>query len=140
MEAVSPPLFLRFVNLLLNDAVFLLDEALSNMARIRTMDQARENGEWNGLPANERAQNLAFLQQTGAIARFDNILARDTIKTLEMLTAEIKIVFTHPTMVDRVAAMLNYFLYHLVGPKKKNFKVGGVFRLRDFFMRFIIVK
>lgn len=27
-------------------------------------------------------------------------------------------------MVDRVAAMLNYFLCHLVGPKKKNFKVN----------------
>jgi hypothetical protein len=27
-------------------------------------------------------------------------------------------------MVDRVAAMLNYFLCHLVGPKKKNFKVS----------------
>lgn len=127
MEAVSPPLFLRFVNLLLNDAVFLLDEALSNMARIRTMNQARENGEWNGLPANERAQNMAFLQQTGAIARFNNILARDTIKTLERLTGEIKIVFTHPTMVDRVAAMLNYFLCNLVGPKKKNFKVCEIF-------------
>jgi len=28
-------------------------------------------------------------------------------------------------MVDRVAAMLNYFLCHLVGPKKKNFKVSN---------------
>lgn len=41
MEAVSPPLFLRFVNLLLNDAVFLLDEALSNMAQLKTMQAAR---------------------------------------------------------------------------------------------------
>lgn len=37
MEAVTPPIFLRFVNLLMNDAVFLLDEALNNMAQIRTM-------------------------------------------------------------------------------------------------------
>lgn len=41
MEAVTPPIFLRFVNLLMNDAVFLLDEALSNMAQIRTMRAAR---------------------------------------------------------------------------------------------------
>lgn len=41
MEAVNPPLFLRFLNLLMNDAVFLLDEALSNMAQIRTMMAAR---------------------------------------------------------------------------------------------------
>lgn len=41
MEAVQPPLFLRFINLLMNDAVFLLDEALSNMAQLRQMFQAR---------------------------------------------------------------------------------------------------
>lgn len=41
MEAVHPPLFLRFVNLLINDAIFLLDEALGNMAQIRTMQTAQ---------------------------------------------------------------------------------------------------
>lgn len=41
MEAVHPPLFLRFVNLLMNDAIFLLDEALGNMAQIRTMQTAQ---------------------------------------------------------------------------------------------------
>lgn len=29
LEDYKPPLFLRFVNLLINDAIFLLDEALS---------------------------------------------------------------------------------------------------------------
>lgn len=66
------------------------------------------------------------MQHTGMAARFDNILGRDTIRTLEHLTSKITIVFTHTTMVDRVAAMLNYFLYNLVGPKKKNFKVSAV--------------
>lgn len=40
MEAVHPPLFLRFVNLLINDAIFLLDESLSNMAKIKEMQTA----------------------------------------------------------------------------------------------------
>lgn len=56
--------------------------------------------------------------------RFDNILGKETINTFKYLTSEIKSIFCHPTMVDRVAAMLNYFLCHLVGPKKKNFKVS----------------
>lgn len=42
MEAVQPPLFLRFINLLMNDAVFLLDEALSNMAQLKQMIEARQ--------------------------------------------------------------------------------------------------
>lgn len=41
MEAVSPPLFLRFINILINDAIFLLDEALSNMAQLRQMQTAQ---------------------------------------------------------------------------------------------------
>lgn len=41
MEAVNPPLFLKFVNLLINDAIFLLDEALSYMAKLKEMQQAR---------------------------------------------------------------------------------------------------
>lgn len=66
---------------------------------------------------------MAYLQHIGMIARFNNILGKDTIRTLVNLTSEITIVFTHSTMVDRVAAMLNYFLLKLVGPNQKNFKV-----------------
>lgn len=73
--------------------------------------------------ARERAQNLGYLNHTGNLARFNNILGKDTIRTLEKLTSQITIVFTHSTMVDRIAAMLNYFLLNLVGPNKKNFKV-----------------
>jgi ubiquitin conjugation factor E4 A len=70
MEAVTPPLFLRFVTLLMNDAVFLLDEALSNMAQLRQMQTAREAGEWQQLPIHEREQNEGYLQHIGMIARF----------------------------------------------------------------------
>ncbi|XP_028165916.1 ubiquitin conjugation factor E4 A [Ostrinia nubilalis] len=123
MEAVHPPIFLRFVNLLMNDAIFLLDEALGNMAQIRTMQTAQESGAWNDLPNNEREQNLGNLSHIGMLARFDNILGRDTIRTLVRLTAHAPYVFCHPTLVERIASMLNYFLLHLVGPNKKNFKV-----------------
>jgi ubiquitin conjugation factor E4 A len=123
MEAVTPPLFLRFVNLLMNDAVFLLDDALSNMAQLRQMQMAREAEEWQQLPIHEREQNEGYMEHIGMITRFDNVLGRETIHTLELLTSKITSIFCHPTMVDRIAAMLNYFLSHLVGPKKKNFKV-----------------
>jgi ubiquitin conjugation factor E4 A len=56
-------------------------------------------------------------------SRFNNVLGRETIHTLEFLTSKITSIFCHLTMVDRIAEMLNYFLSHLVGPKKKNFKV-----------------
>lgn len=124
MEAVNPPIFLRFVNLLINDAIYLLDESLSNLQQIRTLQHAQDAGDWSLLPANEREQNLANMQHLGNLARYDNILGRDTINILKLLTSEVPDIFCHPSMVDRVAAMLNYFLLHLVGPNKGNFKVS----------------
>ncbi|KAL7305224.1 hypothetical protein TKK_0002609 [Trichogramma kaykai] len=123
MESVQPPLFLRFINLLVNDAVFLLDDALSNITQLRQMMHARDSGEWEKLSQQEREQQTYYLEHIGMIARFDNILGRETIQTLKMLTSEIKTIFCHPTMVDRIAAMLNYLLLQLVGPNKKNLKV-----------------
>ncbi|XP_063624083.1 ubiquitin conjugation factor E4 A [Cydia splendana] len=123
MEAVHPPIFLRFVNLLINDAIYLLDEALGNMAQIRTMQTAQESGGWANLTPQEREQNFGNLSHIGMLARFDNILGRDTIRTLVRLTAHAPYVFCHPTLVERIASMLNYFLLHLVGPNKKNLKV-----------------
>lgn len=148
MEAAQPPLFLRFINLLINDAVFLLDEALSNMAQLRQLLQERyltdmtrsyypifllhnsmllsierESEEWKKLSQHERDQQARYLQRLGMIARFDNILGGKTIDMLKLLTTEIKSIFCHPTMVDRIASMLNYLLLKLVGPNKKNLKV-----------------
>lgn len=124
MEAVDPPLFLRFINLLINDAIYLLDESLNNLQQIRTLQEAEDAGEWNNLSGQERQQNMGNLRHLGMMTRFDNILGRDTINLLVLLTTEIRATFCHHSMVDRVAAMLNYFLLHLVGPKKGNFKVS----------------
>ena len=70
MEAVTPPLFLRFVNLLMNDAVFLLDDALSNIAQLRQMQMAREAGEWQQLSIHEHEQNEGYMEHIGMITRF----------------------------------------------------------------------
>ncbi|KAH8263716.1 hypothetical protein KR044_012934 [Drosophila immigrans] len=123
MEAIEPPIFLRFINLLINDAIFLLDESLSNLEQIKQLQRAQDNGEWNNLSHSERQQQTTNLHHLGMLARFDNILGRDTINILKLLTTEIQSIFCHNSMVDRIAAMLNYFLLHLVGPQRERFKV-----------------
>ena len=62
----------------------------------------------------------------GRLARYHNIMGKETIEMLDRLSAKISAVFTHPTMVDRIAAMLNYFLKHLVGPDRKSLKVQNI--------------
>ena len=119
-----PPLFLRFVNLLVNDAIFLLDEALGYMKQIQEGEAARP--QWADLPPNERSSRENEYLHMGRLARYHNIMGLDNIKMLDTLTKDISAVFTHSTMVDRIAAMLNYFLKSLVGPERKSFKVKNL--------------
>ena len=123
MEATVPPLFLRFINLLMNDAIFILDEALSCMNKLRELQQKRDSGEWEKLPLHQRQENEMEFRRTGQMAKSCNIIGRDTINTLSWITGEIKTIFSHKTLVDRMCSMLNYFLVHLVGPNKRNLKV-----------------
>lgn len=123
MDSVQSPIFLRFINLLVNDAIFLLDEGLSLMAKLREAQQERDSGAWARENTQQRQQNEANFVHLGRLAKFHNFIGRDTIVTLTMITDHVKSFFSHKILVDRMASMLNYFLHHLVGPNKKNFKV-----------------
>ncbi|XP_071105758.1 ubiquitin conjugation factor E4 A-like [Haliotis cracherodii] len=123
IEDTDPPLFLRFVNLLINDAIFLLDEALQYMSQIKEKQQEKERGDWNNLEPRQRQETDNNFRHLGMLARYHNVMANYTIHALELLTREIQSIFCHSMLVDRIAGMLNYFLLHLVGPKQRNFNV-----------------
>ncbi|BFZ02587.1 hypothetical protein BsWGS_05626 [Bradybaena similaris] len=119
----NPPLFLRFINLLVNDATYLLDEALMFMGQIKEKQTERDRGDWARLSEAQRHQEEANLQQISRLAQYHNVMGSATISTLKMITGEIQSIFCHPTFVDRIASMLNYFLCRLVGPKQKELSV-----------------
>lgn len=124
MEAAVPPRFLQFVNLLMNDAIYLLDEGLSYVAQLKEQQQQRAGGTWPDVPVGrQRQEREAQYQHVTMLARFHNLMGKETIRTLSMMTSEITGIFVHSTVVDRVASMLNYFLQHLVGPKRKDFAI-----------------
>lgn len=124
IDSARPPLFLRFINLLMNDAIFLLDEALGYMNQLKEAEKRRTTEEWRKLNPQQRAQAEAGYAHVGRLARFHNVLSLSTINTIAWLTTEIKTIFSHPTLVDRIANMLNYFLKHLVGPEQGKFNVS----------------
>jgi len=88
------------------------------MTQIRQKQEERESGSWQGLPATQRAEAENAYRHMSMLARFHNIMGNETIHALEMITTEIRSIFTNSVMVDRIAAMLNYFLLHLVGVLK----------------------
>lgn len=55
-----------------------------------------------------------------------NQLASYTVEVLELVTRDVQEPFVLPTMVDRIAAMLNYVLKQLVGPKRRQLNVSFV--------------
>ncbi|KAH0519549.1 Ubiquitin conjugation factor E4 A, partial [Microtus ochrogaster] len=126
LEAMNPPLFLRFLNLLMNDAIFLLDEAIQYLSKIKIQQIEKDRGEWENLTPEARREKEAGLQMFGQLARFHNIMSNETIGTLSFLTSEIKSLFVHPFLAERIISMLNYFLQHLVGPKM------GALKVKDF--------
>ncbi|XP_054884546.1 ubiquitin conjugation factor E4 A [Poeciliopsis prolifica] len=126
LEAMNPPLFLRFLNLLMNDAIFLLDEAIQYLSKIKILQLERDRGEWESLTPDTRREKESSLQMFGQLGRFHNIMSNETIGTLAFLTSEIKGIFVHPFLAERIISMLNYFLQHLVGPKM------GALKVKDF--------
>ncbi|KAL2085833.1 hypothetical protein ACEWY4_019153 [Coilia grayii] len=126
LEAMNPPLFLRFLNLLMNDAIFLLDEAIQFLSKIKVLQLERDRGAWDELSPDARREKESSLQMFGQLGRFHNIMSNETIGTLAFLTSEIKGIFVHPFLAERIISMLNYFLQHLVGPKM------GALKVKDF--------
>ncbi|KAL0871377.1 hypothetical protein ABMA27_005111 [Loxostege sticticalis] len=118
-ESRSGRQFVKFINMLMNDTTFLLDECLTYLKRIHEAQEGSAAGA-SGASAEARARALA---QDERQCRSYLTLARETVDMLEYLTVEIKEPFLRAELVDRLASMLNFNLQQLCGPKCKNLKV-----------------
>lgn len=116
--------FPRFINLLVNDSTFLLDEALQNIVTIKGLEKEKADGEWKDLTEQERQDKEKNLRQCGHMAEGYNTMAKETVHVISYITKEIDRPFVSHVMADSMAAFLNYFFVHLVGPKRKQLKVN----------------
>jgi ubiquitin conjugation factor E4 A len=119
----SLPLFLRFLNLLVNDAVALLDRSLNALTTVREKELYEESEEWSTLSQEQKEEKAEELKFAVSEARETNEMALRCVSMVTMVTATTSKPLVLETMVDRVAAMLNYFLLKLVGPKRNELKV-----------------
>eukprot|EP00741_Cyanophora_paradoxa_P002479 tig00000076_g2403.t1 len=115
--------FMRFVNFLLNDFNFLLEDCLGNLKRIRDLQQMPKTPEWTMKSEQERRELQAELEQKEKMVASFMRLADDSVKMLVMLSAELGEPFVEAQMVDRIAASLNETLKRLVGPACIELKV-----------------
>uniref|UniRef100_A0A673LB13 Ubiquitin conjugation factor E4 A n=1 Tax=Sinocyclocheilus rhinocerous TaxID=307959 RepID=A0A673LB13_9TELE len=101
-------------------------ESIKYLSKIKILQLERDRGEWDSLAPDARREKESSLQMFGQLGRFHNIMSNETIGTLAFLTSEIKGLFVHPFLAERIISMLNYFLQHLVGPKM------GALKVKDF--------
>jgi len=117
--------FVRFVNMLINDSIYSMDEALTKIGHIRETQAAMQDEAWNRMNARERHQRTAQHQQEERHAKWMIMFVNEVLSMMEYLSAqqEVAAVFMLPELVGRIASMLNYFLDQLVGAKSKTLKV-----------------
>ncbi|KAJ0124691.1 ubiquitin elongating factor core [Diaporthe amygdali] len=115
--------FVRFVNLLLNDATYVMDEALSKFPKIHELQkELREN---QTLSQEDRQKKEEELHTVEGQATSYMQLANETIAMMKLFTNALSESFTMPEIVARLAGMLDYNLDTLVSPKSQNLKVDN---------------
>ncbi|KAH6674589.1 ubiquitin elongating factor core-domain-containing protein [Halenospora varia] len=112
--------FLRFVNLLLNDVTYVLDEALTKFPKIHDLERELES---LTLSEEDRKTKTDELKTAESQAESYMQLTNETVSMMKLFTKNLSASFTMPEIVDRVAAMLDYTLDTLVGPKSTDLKV-----------------
>ncbi|GLV34489.1 Ubiquitination factor E4B [Carabus blaptoides fortunei] len=123
-ESKSGNQFVKFVNMLMNDTTFLLDESLESLKRIHEVQELmRDEANWAKLNAEQQQSRTRQLQADERQCRSYLTLARETVDMFHYLTVDIKEPFLRPELVDRLSSMLNFNLQQLCGPKCKNLKV-----------------
>lgn len=116
--------FVQFVNLLLNDVTYVLDESFGAFKTIRSIqEQLRSEGDT--LEPSTREQREEHLATTQRSAKSYMQLTNETMAMLKLFTAALADSFTMPEIVQRLADMLNYNLDAMAGPKSSELKVEG---------------
>ncbi|KZT09134.1 uncharacterized protein LAESUDRAFT_801836 [Laetiporus sulphureus 93-53] len=110
--------FIRFVNLMINDVTYLMDESLSELAKIHEIQTEMEDTQtYNSKSLQYRREREGALRTLERHASGYVQLGNSTVDLLKLFTGETKEPFMVPEIVDRLAAMLDYNLDALVGPK-----------------------
>ncbi|KAK4776219.1 hypothetical protein SAY87_024180 [Trapa incisa] len=113
--------YLNFLNFLINDSIFLLDESLNKILELKELEAEMANVvEWERRPAQEREERTRLFRSQENIIQIDMKLANEGVSMLAYTSEQIAAPFLLPEMVERVASMLNYFLLQLVGPQRKS--------------------
>ncbi|CAN0050701.1 unnamed protein product [Laminaria digitata] len=119
--------FVRFANMLINDSIYHMDEAIKYLSAIKIAQQARAVDQT--LTEEERTEAREEAEHSGRSAKYCLKEATLLLRMLAYLSESIKDAFMVDELRARIAQMLGYFLDHLVGRKSKDLKVDNMAEL-----------
>lgn len=116
--------FVRFVNLMMNDTTYLLDDLLNTLAKISECQKQMDNkAEWDAMSPEDRQETEKKLSQYENVIKSDIQLGTVSLRFIHFFTSRAKRPFLAPEIVDRLAAMLDYNIFMLAGPRCQDLKV-----------------
>jgi ubiquitin conjugation factor E4 B len=129
--------FIKFINMLMSDTTFHLEESLTSLAKINSIETQRADiSAWAALPGPEREDLEAQLRQAESNAPYHTSMGLDHIELIREFTASVKEPFVTDEIVDRLVAVSNICvkansqsldesLVNLVGPKMQDLRVAN---------------
>lgn len=115
--------FVRFVNLLLNDVTFVLDESLTAFLKIHSLQEELKASTSMELAVRTEKEEALVTAQRQAKSFMQ--LTNETVAMLKLFTEALAESFTMPEIVQRLADMLDYNLDVMVGPKNSDLRVDN---------------
>ena len=128
--------FIKFINMLMSDTTFHLEESLTNLSKINSIQTQQANqAAWGALPQEEQTDLSAQLRQAESQAPFHTVMGLDHVELIRDFTATTKEPFVTEEIVDRLVAVspaipsqltsqsLDENLATLVGPKMQELDV-----------------
>ncbi|CAB3405211.1 unnamed protein product [Caenorhabditis bovis] len=118
------PEYIRFVNMILNDCTWCIDECLSALKQIHDIEkQMSRTDEWNARSDEDREQNIGVYEEARKKVRVWLDYGYESIKALSQLASECPQPFKTSVLGERLAAMLNHNLAQLCGQNCADLKV-----------------
>ncbi|KIV89059.1 hypothetical protein, variant 1 [Exophiala mesophila] len=122
---VNIEFFVRFVNLLLNDVTFVLDESFTSFHQIYDISHELALA-GTSLNEQQRQEKEEALESAKGKAKSYMQLTNETVGMVKLFTEALADAFTMPEIVQRLADMLDYNLDAMVPPKSTSLKVDNL--------------
>ncbi|KAL9256429.1 putative ubiquitin conjugation factor E4 [Drosera capensis] len=123
--------YLNFLNFLINDSIYLLDESLNKILELKELEAEMANTvEWERRPAQERQERTRLFRSQENIIRIDMKLANEDVSMLAFTSEQITAPFLLPEMI------VNIYVHLARGDKQNVFRSFLV--LQQMFLRELV--